>query len=182
MSWIDWILIAFCLLALFSGFRSGLVSRVCNLAGLLGGILFGKLFSPMIAPYLQEKFDLPLEMLPAASRAVVILLFIVAGFVTGFILSRGINKTPLSLVNKLLGGALALLLTLLAASVLFTTIDTVTHTAVASLHPKEKREETPGVRDRSLFYRPVANLFPKVLSLFSSRKHNDTDQPIEELD
>lgn len=177
MNWIDWVLLILFLLSFLSGLRSGLISRVCNVAGLVFGLLMGKIFAPSVALFLQAHFSpIPADMLPFASRAVVIILFIIAGALVGGVLGRGINKTPLSVVNKVLGGVLATALSVFAFSVLFTTIDAVCITAKEIKWGRPKSDP----REHSLLYQPVQSFFPAVISLCSSPNDIESEETIQD--
>lgn len=108
MHWIDITLLIPLLLALWRGFRRGLVLELSTLIGLFLGIFAGIRFSSYAADILQSKLEIESAHLPILSFAVTFLAVVIAVFILGKVLERIIKIMALSLLNKLAGALFSL--------------------------------------------------------------------------
>nr|WP_243845488.1 MarP family serine protease [Microbacterium halimionae] len=115
---VDVIAIVMLVLALLIGFRRGLLSSL----GVLGGLVFGCIavfwVVPLLTPYLPELVP-DAGWRAAASVALPILIIVVCasiGSAIGGFLRRGVDRTPLRGIERLLGGALGVVVAALTLS------------------------------------------------------------------
>ena len=103
MHWLDVVILIPILLALWRGFRRGLILELATLVGLASGIYAGLHFSYYASDLLQSKLEIESEHLPILSFAVTFLVVVIAVFLLGKALERIVKMIALSFFNKLAG-------------------------------------------------------------------------------
>lgn len=181
MNWIDFIVLVLCAIALFRGFRRGLIQRLFPLAGLIVGLALSKPASPLFATLLDRHVELSPELLDVAAKACVVMFFVLLGVVAGHLFRSGINKTPLSIVDKILGGTLSLGLMILSFSMLFSITD-----ATLGVVQRDFRQGEPqakkDIRTASRLYEPIKGVFPLVVNLFYTTPITSTENAPSHLE
>ena len=103
MHWLDVVILIPILLALWRGFRRGLILELATLVGLALGIYAGLHFSYYASDLLQSKLEIESEHLPILSFAVTFLVVVIAVFLLGKALERIVKMIAISFFNKLAG-------------------------------------------------------------------------------
>lgn len=103
MHWLDVVILIPILLALWRGFKRGLILELATLVGLALGIYAGLHFSYYASDLLQSKLEIESEHLPILSFAVTFLVVVIAVFLLGKALERIVKMIALSFFNKLAG-------------------------------------------------------------------------------
>jgi len=101
--WLDVVILIPILLALWRGFKRGLILELATLVGLALGIYAGLHFSYYASDLLQSKLEIESEHLPILSFAVTFLVVVIAVFLLGKALERIVKMIALSFFNKLAG-------------------------------------------------------------------------------
>jgi len=101
--WLDVVILIPILLALWRGFRRGLILELATLVGLALGIYAGLHFSYYASDLLQSKLEIESEHLPILSFAVTFLVVVIAVFLLGKALERIVKMIAISFFNKLAG-------------------------------------------------------------------------------
>ena len=119
MGWIDLAVFALLALAVFLGFRKGLVQEVVGIAALAAAFVAAVVFHRTAASLLRGLAPgVPAELAPTLGFMAVFLAIFLAITAAGWLLSKIIRATPLDLADKLGGMAVGLLKGALVISVL----------------------------------------------------------------
>ncbi len=94
MNWLDWLIVAVLGFSAFQGFRSGLVSSVAKLAGLLVGFGVGITYNRDLAAYLNKQWGVEDKITPVAEK--VLRFFFPAKEAAGSVYNAGGTVSPVS--------------------------------------------------------------------------------------
>ncbi len=108
MNILDIIIIAAVIFFLIRGIFRGIVRELGSLAGVLLGIWLGNLYHPQVAVFL-ESFMPPGKYVPLIAFALIFLVILVVCNLLGWLFKKLFQKMLLGWVDRILGGALALL-------------------------------------------------------------------------
>lgn len=161
VSYFDLILLIPFGLAIWRGWKNGLVMEIFSTLALFVGLYAGIYFSDWMAEILRDKLDVKAENLPITSFIVVFVLVLVGLFFLGKLITKTVSAGGGERWNQTGGAVLSLTKTVLFLSVIF-----VFFHAIDSKYkflPKEQRE-------KSFFYEPVYNF-----SLFLLPAIEDSD-------
>lgn len=109
MGVIDWIILLGLLIAMFMGWRKGLVATIINLAAVIVGFFLIGHFYPLVANSLQNKFSLSASLSTIISVILILVLLTVLVRVVIAIFHRILKGLKLSGVNRLFGMLLGLI-------------------------------------------------------------------------
>jgi membrane protein required for colicin V production len=154
MNFIDILIIIPVLWGFWRGFMKGVVMEVATLVAFFLGVWGGMKFSDLIAGYIREWFTTESPYVPLIAFGLVFVTILIAVFALARFIDKSMEKTPLTIFNKLAGGAFGGFKFLLILSVLFFVVDAV---------EKSITVIPPQIKDNSLLYRPVASVAPKVI-------------------
>lgn len=112
-------------LAMFNGFRKGLIIKVASIVALVAGIFAGFHFSSFAAEWLNDQFDWSTRTTEVGAFALTFIAVVVGVHFLAKVLERIVDLTALSLVNKLGGLLLGLVQTLFFLSALTFALDGV---------------------------------------------------------
>jgi membrane protein required for colicin V production len=154
MNFIDILIIIPVLWGFWRGFMKGVVMEVATLVAFFLGVWGGMKFSDLIAGYIREWFTTNSPYVPLIAFGLVFVAILIAVFALARFIDKSMEKSPLTIFNKLGGGAFGGFKFLLILSVLFFVVDAV---------EKSVTVVPPEIKDNSLLYRPVASIAPKVI-------------------
>ena len=154
MNFIDILIIIPVLWGFWRGFMKGVVMEVATLVAFFLGVWGGMKFSDLIAGYIREWFTTESPYVPLIAFGLVFVAILIAVFSLARFIDKSMEKSPLTIFNKLAGGAFGGFKFLLILSVLFFVVDAV---------EKSVTVIPPDIKDNSLLYRPVASVAPKVI-------------------
>jgi membrane protein required for colicin V production len=156
MNILDYILLGFVALLVIRGFLKGFIISLATLAGLILGIYAAVYFSGIMSGFLVEKFHTSGTWLPILSFSLTFLVVLIAVILIGKLVEKAAESLKLSLLNKFAGALFGLMKGVIIASILLFIIGSIdSHDKL--IPPKTKTE--------SLFYKPVAKVFPWILNL-----------------
>ncbi|MCK6641047.1 MAG: CvpA family protein [Bacteroidia bacterium] len=154
MNFIDILIIIPVLWGFWRGFMKGVVMEVATLVAFFLGVWGGMKFSDLIAGYIREWFTTESPYVPLIAFGLVFVAILIAVFALARFIDKSMEKSTLTIFNKLAGGAFGGFKFLLILSVLFFVVDAV---------EKSVTVIPPEIKDNSLLYRPVASVAPKVI-------------------
>lgn len=154
MNFIDILILIPTLWGFWRGFMKGVVMEVATLLAFFLGIWGGMKLTDLVAGWITEWFSSESPYIPLIAFAVVFVSILIGVFAIAKFIEKSMEKTTLGIFNKLAGGLFGCLKFLLIISVLFFVIDAV---------EKSVTVIPPAVKDKSLLYRPVASVAPKVI-------------------
>lgn len=161
VSYFDLILLIPFGLAIWRGWKNGLVMEIFSSLALFVGLYAGIHFSDWMADILHEHMDIKAKNLPIVSFITVFILVIIGLFFLGKLITKSVKAGGAERWNQVGGSVLSLGKTLLYLSVFFMFFHTLD--SKYGLLPKEQRE-------KSLFYKPVQEFS---LVLLPSIKESD---------
>lgn len=141
MNIIDIIICAIAAVALFKGFRDGLVRQVGGIAGLLLGIFLASKFSSLLSNYLHQWINASEQVVKSISFVVIIIVVVVLMNLLGILLEKILKVATLGWLNRLLGMALSVAAAALVLGVLFNLVEFV-NTSWFTLIPEETLNES----------------------------------------
>jgi len=148
-------------LAIWRGWKNGLVMEIFSMLALFVGIYAGIYFSDWMADILRDKMDVKAENLPIVSFIVVFVLVLVGLFFLGKMITKSVSAGGAERWNQVGGAFLSLTKTVLFLSVTFVLFHALD--SKYKILPTEQRE-------KSYFYEPVYNF-----SLFLLPAMEDSD-------
>lgn len=154
MNFIDILIIIPVLWGFWRGFMKGVVMEVATLVAFFLGVWGGMKFSDLIAGYIRQWFTTESPYVPLIAFGLVFVAILIAVFALARFIDKSMEKSTLTIFNKLAGGAFGGFKFLLILSVLFFVVDAV---------EKSVTVIPPEIKDNSLLYRPVASVAPKVI-------------------
>jgi uncharacterized protein YkwD len=103
MNWVDLLLVAVALLAIFAGWRRGFILGSLDLVSWIGSLVLGYTFYPHTAKLLDKVFTLGVWLLPVAFLLTVILFRVLIGLVARYIARAVPQRVNEDSINKFLG-------------------------------------------------------------------------------
>ncbi|HNS16298.1 MAG TPA: CvpA family protein [Bacteroidales bacterium] len=157
MNALDFILIVPLLFMAYRGYSKGLIISLATLAALILGIWAGIRFSGAASGYVGQIIHADEKYLPAITFMVIFILILVVVHLFGKMLEKLADLVALGWINKLLGGLFGAAKAVLLLSVLLYLITTF---------DRNEKLITPGVKENSFLYQPVASIVPLLLPFF----------------
>lgn len=154
MNAIDIVILIPVLWGFWRGFMKGAIMEAATLLAFFLGVWGGMHLSEGMSGYIYKWTNSTSPYVPLISFALVFVGILAAVFAVAKLVEKIVEKISLSIVNKLLGGAVGTLKYLLILSVLFFVVDRMESTI--EIIPKE-------TKDKSLLYRPVAKIAPMII-------------------
>ncbi len=125
MHYLDWIILSVAAYGFYRGFRKGLVHIVLSLAGLVMAVFLASRFSGQWVPFLSEKLNSSPDKIMWLAYAVVFFGTLIAVALLTKLLDKIISSAGLGWVNKMTGGFLSALKSLLIIGLFFKLIASV---------------------------------------------------------
>ncbi len=176
VSYFDLILVIPFGLALWRGWKNGLVMEVFSALALFAGLYAAIHFSDWMAEILRDKLDITSKNLPIISFATVFILTMIGLFFLGKVITRSVKSSGAERWNQIGGSLFSLARTVLVLSVFFTffrSMDQRYH-----ILPKEQRE-------KSIFYEPVYQfslwLIPAIKDSSYYRQLQQEEHPLQAI-
>ncbi len=154
MNFIDILILIPVLWGFWRGFMKGAVMEVATLAAFFLGVWGGMKLSDVVAGWIHSMMETESPYVPLIAFAIVFVAILIAVFAIAKFIEKSMEKSPLSILNKLAGGIFGCFKFLLMISVIFFVIDAV---------EKSVTVIPTNIKDNSLLYRPVASVAPKVI-------------------
>jgi membrane protein required for colicin V production len=149
------ILVVVALLTLF-GLKKGFIISLATLAGLLLGIYVAVHFSHYAAGVIARNFHPSSSWLPALAYGTTFLIVLIGVYFIGKMVEKLVEIAGMSILNHLGGALLGFAKGVLIMSTVFYLI--------VLADPQETLISRP-LKDRSLFYKPVAQIVPMLLKM-----------------
>ncbi|HET6990290.1 MAG TPA: CvpA family protein [Bacteroidia bacterium] len=143
------------------GFMKGAIMEAATFVAFFLGVWGGMHLSDGMAMLIHKWTDSTSPYVPLISFALVFVGILAAVFGVAKLVEKIAEKSALSIVNKLLGGAIGTVKFLLILSVLFFVIDKLENNI--EIIPRK-------MKDKSLLYRPVAKIAPMIIPGMSESK------------
>lgn len=156
-NWIDIAVGVLLLLALFQGFRKGLIIELASLLALILGVFGAIKFADVTAMYLTQHVDMPEDYTPLIAFALTFVIIVIAVHFVAVFISKLVKMVALNFINRLGGAVFSLLKSAIIISFFLFFVESVDQkTHLIS-------EQT---KDQSFFYYPMAGvafyLIPKI--------------------
>jgi membrane protein required for colicin V production len=167
MNAIDIVILIPVLWGFWRGFMKGAIMEAATFVAFFLGVWGGIHLSDGVASLIHKWTDSQSPYIPLISFALVFVAILAGVFFVAKMVEKLAKKSALSLVNKLLGGAIGGMKFLLLLSVLFFVVDAI-----------EKKIEIipPSMKDKSLLYRPVAKVAPMIIPGLGESSLSDKGQ------
>lgn len=183
MGWIDLAVIALLAVAVFIGFRKGLVQEIVGIAALVVAFVAAVLFHRPAAQLVRGLVPaVPEQVAPTVGFMAVFLLVFLAITAAGWLLSKIIKATPLDLADKLGGMAVGLLKGAIIISVLLLLLamiplpKDVSHRMDRSAAIRSMRKVAPWV------YSHTKALWPKAREMYQDFQKQPEPKKVQQLD
>jgi membrane protein required for colicin V production len=157
MNFLDIIILCFVGLLLVNGIRKGFIISLASLAALILGIYIAVHFSNYLEGFLADNLHPSRTWLPILSFSITFLIVVILVMLLGKALEKIVDLVGMGIFNHIFGGIFGLLKGIFLASIIFFLIH--------SIDQKEKMI-TPKAKEESLFYKPVAMIFPFLMKVF----------------
>lgn len=128
--------------------------EIATLAAFFLGVWGGMKFSDLLAGWIRDWFDSQSPYIPLIAFAIIFVGILMLVFALAKFIERSMEKSTMSVLNKIAGGIFGCFKFVLILSVIFFVIDAI---------EKSITVIPPNVKDNSLLYRPVATVAPKVI-------------------
>lgn len=157
MNILDIILLCFVALLLVNGIRKGFIISLASLVALIAGIYCAVHFSNYISDILIQHVHPSRTWLPILSFILTFLIVVILIMLLAKGLEKLIELVGMGFFNRLFGAIFGLLKGILYASIILFIIQSTD--LQEKLIPRKSKEE-------SLFYKPVAMIFPTMMKIF----------------
>lgn len=165
MNFLDIVFAVPLLWAAFRGVRKGLIFEVATLVALVLGVWGGIHFSDLVSVRIASFMEGNLQYLPLVSFCITFGVVVGGVLLLGKVIEKIVNAVALSIVNKILGAAFAMVKIGFILSVILVIVDSVDRKI--ELVPKD-------VKDSSLLYTPLKNFSLTVIpALENSQMFNE---------
>lgn len=153
MNLIDIVIGVILLIALYMGFKRGLLLALASLIGVIAGVYGAIYFSDFAAKYISGWFDWSEQTVNMVAFAITFLAILMLVSLAAKFLTKVADFAMLGIFNKLLGAIFNLLKYAFIVSVIFMYVNA---SETYSILSEEERET-------SVLYEPVASLAPTIL-------------------
>ena len=161
MNYIDIIISILLLLAVYKGFKNGLIKEIISLISLVAGIYIAVNFSFYVEKHLSKSLSKYDEFVSIISFVLVFLIVFLSLKLAGVIMSKLAHSLQLGLLNKTLGLLFGLSKALLIISIVLFEITHLSET-LGNILPKKQVKN-------SVLYKPVYDITP-TLSPIAKKK------------
>ncbi len=153
MNILDIIFLVPLLLALYRGFKKGIIHMVASLVALILGILGAMKLRPLYASLLDSIFDISPDYMNVIAFSVAFVSIVMVVHLVAFLVEKVIKAVALSFVNRLLGMGFGLLVTAFVISIILWPVNQVN--AERQIIKSERIEG-------SFLYKPLSAFAPAV--------------------
>ncbi len=174
MNALDIIFLVPVLFALYRGFKKGLIHMIASLAALILGIIGAIKLRPVFASLLDSFFNISSDHMNVIAFAVAFVSIVLIVHLAAFMVDKLVKAVALSFVNRVLGMAFGVLVTLFVISMILWPINQVN---------AEKQIIKPKHIEGSLLYKPLSAIAPALFPYLKKQdwkqyvpKRKDTDQ------
>ncbi|MFI3315164.1 MAG: CvpA family protein [Rikenellaceae bacterium] len=117
MNVIDIIFAVIFLIALYKGYKNGIVVELCGILGIIIGIFVANIFSPKLAVHI----DIAYELAVVVAFIAIFLAFVLSVYFIAKIISKLLKLTGLGTLNSILGSIASLIKVAIVMSLLYST-------------------------------------------------------------
>lgn len=154
MNFIDILILIPALWGFWRGFMKGVVMELATLAAFFLGVWGGMKLSDLVAGWIRDLFSSHSPYVPLIAFALVFVAILIGVFALAKFIEKSMEKSALSIFNKLAGAAFGCAKFLLIISVIFFVIDAIGESVTVIPRP---------IKNNSLLYQPVASIAPTVI-------------------
>lgn len=154
VNFIDILILIPALWGFWRGYMKGVIMEVATLVAFFLGVWGGMKLSDLVAGWIRDLFDSNSDYIPLIAFAVVFVSILIGVFAVAKFIEKSMEKSTLSVFNKLLGALFGSLKFLLIISVLFFVIDAIEKSITVIPRP---------IKNNSLLYEPVAKIAPTII-------------------
>jgi membrane protein required for colicin V production len=176
MNVLDIIFLVPLLFALYRGFKKGLIHMIASLAALILGIIGAIQLRPVFASLLDSIFTISPDHMNVIAFAVAFVIIVLVVHLAAFLVDKLVKAVALSFINRVLGMAFGLLVTLFVISMILWPINQIN---------AEKEIIKPKHIEGSMLYKPISAIAPALFPYLKKQdwkqyvpKKKDTDQHI----
>lgn len=182
MFWVDIAVIVLLALAVFLGFRKGLVQEIVGLVALAAAFVAAVLFHQAAAAWLKSVMPaIPNNVVPTVAFIVCFIVVFLAITIAGWILSKIIRATPLDFADKLGGMAVGLIKGALVISIILLLLAMIPLPKDVS----EKMDRSAAIRSMRKVapwvYQHTKGLWPKAKELYQDFQKQPEPKKVEQL-
>ena len=117
MSGIDFVLIAFVVVGIYSGYKEGFLMELFSLLGIFLGVIGGFKLMGWAMVFLGDRFNVDQKVLPYFGFAVVFIAIVIVVNLFGRVVKLSVDKTFLGKADQIAGAVLGVIKTLFMLSV-----------------------------------------------------------------
>ncbi len=139
--------------ALYRGFKKGMVHMIASLAALVLGIIGALKLRPVFAALLDSVFNVSPEHMNMIAFAVAFVSIVILVHLAAFLVEKLVKAVALNFVNRLLGMAFGLIVTVFVLSMILWPINEVN---------AQKQIIKPERIEGSMLYKPISAFAPAV--------------------
>lgn len=164
----------------FMGWRKGAIKQLIFLLGIIFFSYISQFLSPILSPLLVRHLGIRIDDSPWLATGIFFFVFLISATLIASFTTSLLKHTPLSMLNKLAGGAVGGIFSLVCMSYLFIIIDSV-HAQIRL--PQSPQTEEVSLRSESLYYDRVKHFAPTLFNTYLLNKEkqtNTTDNTNEE--
>lgn len=154
MQIVDIVILVFAALMVILGFRKGFIISLATLAALILGIYAAVFFSHYTEELLKTIFDISSAYLPMISFTLTFLVILIVVLLIGKLIEKLVDVVGMGFLNHIAGALLGLIKSVLILSVVF---------FIISLADKNKKIITQAAKEKSIFYKYIAPVFPTIM-------------------
>ena len=154
MNVLDIIILCFVALLLVNGIRKGFIISLASLIALVLGIYAAVFFSNYIRDLLVQHVHPSSTWLPILSFVITFLIVVIIVMLLAKALEKLVDVVGMGFLNKLAGAIFGVIKAVLLLSIIFYIIHSV---------DTENKLIKPKVQEESMFYKPIAMIFPLMM-------------------
>lgn len=193
MNGLDLAIMVLLAISLYKGVREGFIRQFSLLVAIVLGFMCASSLALYTQPFLVSAFRLSLKQAHTVSLGLSFVLILILVFFVGRLLTKIISVTPLGILNRLLGMAVAALIMCTILGYLFIFVDTIflpITTTVAQVQERvaEFNGQKPvmvtmplksveDIRNQSKLYYPIKHFVPTILTPSLLHKEGELSRP-----
>lgn len=154
MNWFDFLVGVFLIIALFKGYQKGFIMQLVGLATIIIAAIFGGKLAQLILPELNRMIDTSPNIALALSYVLAFVAIALVVFLIGRVVQKFISVVQLSFINRVLGGVVALVSTMLVLSIVLNIV------LILDVNETVIKKE---IKESSFFFERVEAVVPAIV-------------------
>jgi membrane protein required for colicin V production len=170
MNWLDMILGALLVFAVYRGFKNGVFVEVASIAALVLGVWIAVKFSGLTEAWLSEELKWDTNNLELIAFIITFILVVVLVHITAKLADKFFKAIALGFLTRLSGVVVGLLKMGFILSILLVIIEKVEFYTIDIIPGK--------IKNSSILYSPVKSFAPNVLPFFYKKEKEESDRGV----